>query len=49
MGPFSTEESASWTRMKFKAKKSRKGRVDRRVKRQNQGEEILLIVGNPIK
>ena len=38
------EDSVSWTRMKFKAKKSRclvlrKGRVDRRVKMQIQGEE----------
>ena len=39
------EESVSWGRVKFKAKKSRylvrrERRVDKRVKRQIQGEEI---------
>ena len=48
------EDSVSWARMKYKAKKSRclvlwKGRVDRRVKMQIQGEEIQSIVGNTIK
>ena len=48
------EDSVSWVRIKFKAKKSgylvlRKGRVDRRVKMQIQGEEIPSIEGNPIK
>ena len=48
------EESVSWARMKFKVKKSRylvqrKGRVDKRVKRQILGEEILSIVGNSVK
>ena len=48
------ENSVSWARMKLKTKKSRclvprKGRLDRRVKMQNQGEKVPSIVGNPIK
>ena len=48
------EETASWARMTFKAKKSRsliikKGKVTQKFELTIQGEKIPSIIGNPIK